>query len=539
MNLSTGVVASAGAINFSTGAILDIGLSPDGEVWFLYTTQVGRSSGNLPINDVFVQKGATGTATRVATRQIHVTRGSLAVVDNTYAFVRVQTGLDSVSDPIYSLLRVNITRGTSTSQTSPNQVGLGVYALTYNAVDGKLYRAFSGQLSVATPTAQPVFSVLQSIPSEAYDTVAADGADFYYLDGKALRKATALGPYPSATLPDITTAAPATQTSIARWGARWWRRGVSGSLSGTLDSNILAITSKHIAFATATPSTKRPAVVLIDGVRHNLGAAVTARIGGVVTGSYNTKAFTTDLPDTARWDNILIIYEDGTASAMRQAVAGRRETFDSTVLPQGISFSPAARTIEIASNAQAGEHKLAARATDSASPANSTVALVTLTLTEPPTLTLPAVSNIAFVGGNAAHTQVLPEATGGDGTGIDYICDIPNTNNGNITFNSATRTLTVSPNTAAGTYTVTYEASDDNNTATQTFTITVTYNLSLTDPEDLVVHEDATRNIVLPAATGASAFTYSLVSVTNGVPQQNTADAPGIGFAAENTHTRD
>ena len=523
INLSTGALSNPVVVSIPFTDIHDIGVSPDGEVWFLTYDLSYHNSIREWVYTLYLQKGASGTRRTIGgwtidQRARPAVYGSLAVRDNTTASVY---GRRRNSGQLYI---VDITTGTATESFAALRQNLSTLKIAYSELDHRVYSYSSGVFYAHSGRTEGANVLLTAF------TIA--GNMLYGVRNSRLYTAPLFGTYDTSTLPDIITVAPTTQTNRARWGNRWWRRGVSGSLSGTLDSNILAITSKHIAFKTTTPSGKRPAAVVVHGIRHVLNTTVTSRVGGLVAGSYNTKAFQIDLLDQASWGDVIIVYEDGTASAMRQAVAGRRETFENSQLPQGISFSPTTRTIEVSSSVAAGEYMLAARATDSASPAHTAVALVTITLTPAPVLVLPAISDVAFTAGTAAYTQVLPVAAGGDGTTIDYIADIPNTNNGKITFNSATRTLTVAADTAAGTYSVSYEASDANNTATRTFNIVVSYNITLATPNAITVADDASRNVVLPAASGATiGVSYKLEQVHQGTPR-NLANLNGVGFTA-------
>ena len=207
------------------------------------------------------------------------------------------------------------------------------------------------------------------------------------------------------------------------------------------------------------------------------------------------------------------------------------DTFTARGLPTGLTFDATTRTFDISSSLATGSYNIAVKATDSASPAAIAIGRLSLRVQDPAVLALPTITNISYRGGGAALSRRLPAATGGDGTTVRYVADIPNTNNGNITFNSATRTLGVASDTDAGTYSVSYEASDSTSTATRTFNVVVTQPtvLSLTRPTGRAVYNDQDLSVTLPAATGATSITYTLLRLSGG---RTTSLPSGISFIA-------
>ncbi len=122
-------------------------------------------------------------------------------------------------------------------------------------------------------------------------------------------------------------------------------------------------------------------------------------------------------------------------------------------------------------------------------------------------LALTASGNQNYTQGTAITNLELPEATGGTGTLVYTLTNVPG-----LDFNPGTRILSGTPSTA-DTTTLTYEVTDDNGATTfTTFTVIVNAGLALTASGDQNYTEDkAITALELPEASGGTGtLTYTL-----------------------------
>ena len=133
------------------------------------------------------------------------------------------------------------------------------------------------------------------------------------------------------------------------------------------------------------------------------------------------------------------------------------------------------------------------------------------------------------VSNDRVSTFQLPVAQGGDGTAIAYTADIPNTDGGKITFNAQTRVLSIAQGTAAGTYSVSYEAEDATYTATRTFNVVVTA-VQLSYPATSYIRSlGQVYDIVIPTASGGTPpYSYEFVTGTEGTPASAWSDRASV-----------
>ena len=176
----------------------------------------------------------------------------------------------------------------------------------------------------------------------------------------------------------------------------------------------------------------------------------------------------------------------------------------------GLTFTATNRELS-GTPTTAGTTELTYTATDSATPTPATVTQ-TFTITVNTVLTLPTQDNLAYTVNTAIDTLELPAATGGVGT-ITYA--LTGTLPAGLAFDTGTRVLSGTPNTAGGPTTLTYTATDMDTpavTVTQTFTITVSTGLALPTQDNLVYTANTLIDpVTLPQAMGGTgAISYAL-----------------------------
>ena len=185
----------------------------------------------------------------------------------------------------------------------------------------------------------------------------------------------------------------------------------------------------------------------------------------------------------------------------------------STTLPHGIDFDSITNTIEVNSGVAAGVYTLTHRVTDSASPAVTVDATVTLTIAH--ALTLPTISNIDIDNDEDFNRQ-FPTASGGTGT-VTYSLTqqrggaLPS----GVSFTASTRTMRVAGSSSSpGTYNLRYTARTSTSTVNQDFTLVVqsASRVTLANASFNMNEGQATQTFTLPAASGGNgSYTYSLV----------------------------
>ena len=212
-----------------------------------------------------------------------------------------------------------------------------------------------------------------------------------------------------------------------------------------------------------------------------------------------------------------------------------RLSYSLTHAVPGLAFAAATRTLS-GTPTSAGTYNLTYQAIDGdANTAASDAATLTFTITVQEPDTAPAfavtVADQTYTKGEAIPPLTLPAASGGNGR-LSYSLThaVPG-----LAFAAATRTLSGTP-TSAGTYNLTYQATDgDANTAasdaaTLTFTITVQEPeppdtapaFAVTVADQTYTRGEAIPPLTLPAASGGNGrLSYSL-----------THAVPGLAFAA-------
>ena len=176
-------------------------------------------------------------------------------------------------------------------------------------------------------------------------------------------------------------------------------------------------------------------------------------------------------------------------------------TYTLTSVP-GLTFTPGTRTLS-GTPSTADTTTLTYEVTD----ANNASTTATFTVIVSDGLALSARGDQNYTQGTLITDLQLPAATGGTGTLTYTLTSVPGLN-----FTPDTRTLSGTPNTA-GTTTLTYEVTDDNNASTSaTFTVTVNASLTLTaSGNQNYTLDTAIPGLPLPAATGGTApLTYTL-----------------------------
>ena len=181
----------------------------------------------------------------------------------------------------------------------------------------------------------------------------------------------------------------------------------------------------------------------------------------------------------------------------------------------GLTFDAATRRLS-GTPTRAGTYNMTYTATDEDNDADSLAFTITVNEadTEPSFASNQNPGNQTYTEGSPIAALTLPRASGGDGT-LTYALSpsVPG-----LTFDAATRRLSGTP-TRAGTYNMTYTATDEDNDADSlTFKITVETdtapsfaNAQFYDYIIVTVDRPGFRDFTMPAATGGNgALTYSL-----------------------------
>ena len=172
----------------------------------------------------------------------------------------------------------------------------------------------------------------------------------------------------------------------------------------------------------------------------------------------------------------------------------------------GLDFNPGTRTLS-GTPSTPDTTTLTYRVTDD----NGATTSVDFTVIVNTGLALTASGNQNYTQGTEIDDLELPAATGGTGTLVYTLTNVPG-----LDFNPGTRTLSGTPSTP-DTTTLTYRVTDDNGATTSVdFTVTVSDGLTFdSEPANQnYTQGTAINNLELPAATGGTGtLTYTLTSV--------------------------
>ena len=239
-------------------------------------------------------------------------------------------------------------------------------------------------------------------------------------------------------------------------------------------------------------------------------------------------------------------------------------------LPDGLTFTPAARTISgmPATETASAEYTYTARDSDSNTlPADEASLMFTVTVTGETAGTAPSFGTATdesrtYIAGLAIEPLTLPVATGGDGA-ITYTLTGPsnaalNTAVPGLTFDAATRTLSGTPTTVAVSTDLTYTAGDTDDSAPGTDEVTLTLSITIeagtgtapptfggatVSPQAYFVGTTIT-SLTLPVATGGTgAITYTLTPalptglIFNATARTITGTASAAAGATDYTYT--